>query len=126
VKATQFHEFATNPSAVTVADGEVAVQDWLVQPIAAATVADVLIDIAPGPARTQSTLIAGPEAVRLPDLTGRLLRHFGDDRPVRAVAPDLQGLAEGLLLAPEDAVLLGPGVEEWLNSQDARTAWQQV
>jgi hypothetical protein len=48
VKSTQWYEFATNPAAVTGNDGEVIVEDWLIQPIAADTVADVLVEAALG------------------------------------------------------------------------------
>jgi uncharacterized protein YbjT (DUF2867 family) len=116
LRTTQWHEFATNPSAVTFTDDEVLVQDWLVQPVAVGTVADVLVELAvdgtPGTTRT----VAGPEVIRLPDLTRRLLERRGDPRAVRSVPPRMAALGEGALLAPADATLLGPTVDGWLDS----------
>ena len=44
VKSTQWYEFATNPAAVTCNDDEVTVEHWLIQSIAAGSVADVLVE----------------------------------------------------------------------------------
>lgn len=117
VKTSQWHEFATNPAAVTLTDDEVLVQDWLVQPVAADTVAEVLVETALGARSVPVRLITGPEAIRLPDLTARLLARLGDARPVRAVPPRLAALAEGVLLAPEQAEVLPPDVETWLGTR---------
>lgn len=116
VKSSQWYEFATNPSAVVFADEEVVVQDWLVQPVAVDAVADVLVEAAlgePGPDR----LLTGPEEIRLPDLTGRLLARRGDARPVRAAAPGMPELAEGVLRAPAGAEVRGPDAAGWLATQ---------
>ncbi|WP_077099181.1 SDR family oxidoreductase [Mycobacterium terramassiliense] len=115
VKSTQWYEFATNPAAVSSHDGEVIVQDWLIQPIAADTVADVLVEAALGQTHPPRT-IAGPEAVRLPDLTSKLLARQGDNRRVRAVQPALGALGTGALLACDGAVVLGPDVDTWLHT----------
>lgn len=116
VKSTQFHEFATNPSAVSFEDDEVRVEDWLVQPVAADTVADVLVEAALDSPGTQARTITGPETVRLPGLTIKLLDRLGDTRPVRATAASLPELSEGVLLAPDHATVLGPNVDTWLES----------
>ena len=107
VKSTQWHEFATNPVAVNSSDGEVVVEDWLIRPIAADTVADVLVEAALGQTRTPRT-ITGPQDVRLPELTSKLLASRGDGRRVRIVQPVLTALASGALLAPNHAMVLGP------------------
>jgi uncharacterized protein YbjT (DUF2867 family) len=116
VKSTHWHEFATDPAAVSFTDDEVIVEDWLIQPIAADTVADVLVEAALGQRRAPRT-ITGPQEVRLPDLTSRLLAVQGDHRRVRAVQPSLAAFAGGALLAPDHAIPLGPNIEAWLNSQ---------
>jgi hypothetical protein len=72
VKSTHCYEFATNPAAVTCNDGEVIVEDWLIQPIAADGVADVLVEAALGQTHVPRT-ITGPAAMRLPDLTSNCL-----------------------------------------------------
>lgn len=116
VKTTQWYEFATNPAAVVFHDDRVEVQDWLVQPVAADTVADVLVREALDTSGGGQVLIAGPERIRLPELARRRLKTLGDERPVHAIEPDLPVLAEGALLAWERAKVMGPGLEEWLAS----------
>lgn len=118
VKSTQWHEFAANPAAVTFLDGEVLVEDWLVQPVAADTVAEVLVETALNPPGSGVKTITGPEAIRLPDLTSRMLAGRGDPRSVRVVAPALDALSEGVLLAPAHATVVGPGISAWLASLD--------
>ena len=115
VKSTQWYEFATNPAAVTCNDGEVIVEDWLIQPIAADTVADVLVEAALGQAHSPR-IITGPDVMRLPDLTSKLLARQGDGRRVRAVQPQLPGLAAGALLATDGARVIGPDIETWLDT----------
>jgi uncharacterized protein YbjT (DUF2867 family) len=115
VKSTQWYEFATNPAAVSSHDGEVIVQDWLIQPIAVDTVADVLVEAALGQTHPPRS-IAGPEVVRLPDLTSKLLARHGDNRRVRVVPPALGALGTGALLPSDGAVVLGPDVDTWLQT----------
>lgn len=115
VKSTQWYEFATNHDAVTCNAKEVIVEDWLIQPIAADTVADVLIEAALGQSHTPRT-ITGPDTIRLPDLTSKLLAQQGDSRQVRTVEPAVAALGAGALLAPGHAVVVGPDVETWLQT----------
>jgi uncharacterized protein YbjT (DUF2867 family) len=118
VESTQWYEFATNPTAVTFRNDHVVVQDWLIQPIAADTVADVLVEAALDAPSTCPRVIAGPDVIRLPDLTTKLLARRGEQRPVRVVAPPLAALAEGALLAPDNATMLGPDLDTWLETID--------
>ena len=115
VKSTQFHEFATDPAAVTCYDHEVVAQDWLIQPIAADSVADVLVEAALAQTRAPRT-ITGPHAIRLPQLTAKFLALQHDKRRVRTVKPGLTALASGALLAPHHAAVLGPDVDTWLHT----------
>jgi uncharacterized protein YbjT (DUF2867 family) len=115
VRSTQWHEFATNPAAVTFDEDEVVVQDWLIQPISADTVADVLAVAAlgaPGMPRT----ITGPEVIRLPELTTKLPRRQGDTRAVRVAPAPLAALADGAQLALDNAAVIGPDVDTWLQT----------
>jgi|GEM_PF-375193 len=116
VKSTHWHEFATDPAAVSCTDEEVIVEDWLIQPIAADTVADVLVEAALGQTRAPRS-ITGPQEVRLPDLTSKLLAVQGDHRRVRTVQPSVTAFGAGALLAPDHAIALGPSIDAWLNSQ---------
>jgi len=115
VKSTQWYEFATNPAAVNASDGEVVVEDWLIQPIAADTVADVLVEAALGQSH-KPRIITGPHPIRLPELTSKLLAKQGDPRTVRSVQPAVNGLAAGALLATDHAIVVGPDVDTWLST----------
>lgn len=86
------------------------------QPVAADTVAEALVETALAQKQDPTRMITGPEAIRLPELTTRLLARLGDARPVRAVPPRLSALAEGVLLAPEQAEPLRPDMETWLST----------
>ncbi|MBO1337862.1 SDR family oxidoreductase [Streptomyces sp. VRA16 Mangrove soil] len=117
VKTTQWHEFATNPAAVAFDDSEVTVGDWLIQPVAADTVADVVAELVVADAAPAVVELSGPETVRLPELTARLLSVRGDRRPVKAVPAAIPELASGVQLAPASARIVGPSIEEWLDTQ---------
>ncbi|SIS20380.1 SDR family oxidoreductase [Williamsia sterculiae] len=116
IRTTQWMEFALNPAAVAVSDDEVRVQDWLVQPIAVATVAEVLVHATTDQRDRQ---VAGPDIIHLPDLTRGLLTATGDPRPVVTVEPFVPELARGVLLAPSGAELLGPTPDEWVAGRTA-------
>lgn len=113
VRSTQWFEFAERSSAVVYAEDRVTVQDWCVQPIAADAVAEVLLREATRRTPRDAT-IAGPESVRLPELVRRLLLARHDPRPVHTVDAPLAGFANGALLAPAGAEILGPGVSAWI------------
>ena len=116
MKSTPWYESATGPAGPVDCDrDEVIVEDWLIQPIAADTVADVLVETALGQTRTPRT-ITGPDAIRLPELTSKVLARQGDSRRVRSVQPAVPALAAGALLAPDHAIVLGPDVETWLRT----------
>lgn len=115
VKSTQWFESALDHDAVSFTDHGVIVEDWLIQPIAADTVADVLVEAALGQTHTPRR-ITGPQTIRLPELVSKLLARRGDSRRVRAVQPAIAALATGVLAAPEQAIVVGPDVETWLRS----------
>lgn len=117
VKATQLHEFATIPAVVSFSDDDVCVHDWLIQPIAADSVADVLVNAALGQPQATTLLISGPQTIRLPELTARYLQRIADQRRVRAVPADLPALTDGVLQAPREAAILGPDVDTWLRDR---------
>ncbi|OBA80325.1 NmrA family protein [Mycobacterium sp. 1164966.3] len=115
VSSTQWFEFATNPLAVTFNKRDVLVEDWLIQPIAADTVADVLVETALGQTHAPLT-VTGPRDLRLPELTSKVLSRYGDDRRVRAVEPALPAFGAGALRAPGHAIVLGPDLDGWLGT----------
>lgn len=115
VRSAQWMEFALNPGAVTQNEDEVQVEDWLVQPIAVDEVARILVESVSGAVHDRQ--VAGPEQIRLPDLTRALLAARNDQRPVIATTPSLPALADGVLLAPAGAELVGPDVIAWTQTQ---------
>ena len=121
LRSTQWYEFATNPAAVQLRPGEARVQDWLIRPVAVDSVARAISNVALGRAGPRTLSVAGPEVMRLPDLTERALRNSGDDRPVRAVPPAVAALGEGALLPPRDALIVGPDLHAWLHASPAAT-----
>lgn len=118
VKTTQWHEFATNPAAVEFDSAEVRVQDWRIQPVAADSVAEVLVETALDAPGAGVKRVTGPEVVRLPELTTKFLERSGDTRPVRTVGVVLPALADGSLLAPDGAEVRGPTIDSWLETVD--------
>lgn len=117
VKTTQWYEFATNPAAVTFGDDDVLVEDFLLQPVTADAVAEVVVAHALDPSASARVELTGPEQIRLPELTQRLLSVRGETRPVKTVPAGLPELSAGALLAPESARVVGPTVAEWLPTQ---------
>lgn len=100
---------------MTCNTNEVIVEDWLIQPLAADTVADVIVEAALGQIPAPRT-ITGPDAIRLPELTSKLLAQQGDSRQVRVVEPAVVALGTGALLASGQAIVVGPDVETWLQT----------
>lgn len=114
VRSAQWFEFALNPAGTTQQEDVVQAQDWAIQPLPAAEVARFLVEAAEGQHGEGVVTVAGPERMRLPQLTEKTLRAQGDARPVEVVEAPLPALADGSLYAPQDAVLLGPPLEQWL------------
>ena len=114
VRSAQWFEFGMNPAAVTEEQDRVRAQDWAIQPLAAASVASFLVEAAQGRHGAGMVTLAGPDRMRLPELTERTLRARGDRRPVHAEDPVFPGLGDGTLHAPSDARILGPGLAQWL------------
>lgn len=115
VHSAQWMEFALNPAAVEEGEAEVKVQDWLIQPIAMSEVATVIAEVVGG--QPGNRAVAGPEQIRLPELTRRLLVARGDEREVTVVDAALPTFSDGSLLAPDDAQLRGPSPEKWVDEQ---------
>ena len=84
VHATQFFEFAPAIAASAEAGEGVLLPDALVQPAAGTDVAEVLVELALGPALGEDIEIAGPERMPLVDFVRRGLRATADGRPVRS------------------------------------------
>jgi uncharacterized protein YbjT (DUF2867 family) len=116
VPATQFHDFAAMVAGWTEHDGVAEVPPLLVQPIAAADVAEVLAEVAAGEPQGRYRDVAGPEPQDLVDMARRTNEVRG--HRVRLV-PSWSGAFDssmaGNALLPGDGSRIGPTTfDEWL------------
>jgi uncharacterized protein YbjT (DUF2867 family) len=119
--ATQFHEFAEMVVSRTRRGDTAVVPPLLVQPVAAADVAEVLAEIAAGPAQGRAADLAGPEPQDLVDMARRALAARGAG-PVRLV-PSWRDGPFGVEMAGE-VLLPGPGARLGPTTFDAWLAQQ--
>jgi uncharacterized protein YbjT (DUF2867 family) len=124
VRATQFHEFPAQILSRAHLGPVAAMPVMRVQPIAARTVGETLVQAAVEPPVTQTIEIAGPEVEDLVHLA-RLLVKARHRRlfVVPLVVPGAAGKAMrgGKLLATATTRLEGPSFSEWLSGGDAGT-----
>lgn len=73
LRATQFFDFAEQTVAWTTHNGVAAVPPLLIQPVAVADVAQVLVEMATGPATRTIVELAGPDPHDLVDMSRRVL-----------------------------------------------------
>lgn len=116
VPATQFHDFAEMVVGWTEQDGAATIAPLLVQPVAPADVADVLVEVATGEPQGRHPDLAGPETQDLVDMARRTLAARG--RELRLV-PTWAGIfgpeMAGPVLLPGEGARIAPTTfEEWL------------
>ncbi|MCE7079059.1 SDR family oxidoreductase [Streptomyces sp. ST2-7A] len=118
VPTTQFHDFAAMVAEWTERDGVARIAPLLVQPIAPADVADLLVEVVTGPPRGRHPEVAGPEPQDLVDMARRT--HAARGRSVRLVptwgatfGPEMAG---DVLLPREGARIAPTSFDEWLAS----------
>lgn len=118
LRATQFFEFALQ-QAIPLA-GALILPAVRSQPIAAASVAGRLLELAElGPVGEDADL-AGPEALRIAEVARAVIAARGGRR--RVVEVPLPGafgraLRDGSILPGPDARLVGPSLDEWLRRE---------
>jgi hypothetical protein len=121
-RAVQFHEFV-GQLLDWARQGDVAyVPKYRIQPAAARSVAEALVDLALDPDAAKPGLphfdIAGPQEENLVDLAVDLTRARGDATQIQAVSdesdPDTHLFESGALLPGPDAVVVGPTFADWL------------
>jgi uncharacterized protein YbjT (DUF2867 family) len=116
VRATQFFEFMDAVLSWTSDDTTVRLPATLVQPMAAADVAQGVADVCMGAPLRGTRDIAGPEVLPLDELGRITLEAHGDKRTV--VTDDTAGMfaaARGdALIAKEGAVIAKTSYREWL------------
>lgn len=117
LRATQFHEFPGQ--ILNRVPGPIAVTPKMrMQPVAAAEVAQVLVELATG-TPSAMTELAGPREEYLPDLVRRLLNARGTRKPVWAVRMPGKGgkaMATGGNLPTGDYRRGTQTFEEWLDA----------
>ena len=115
LRATQFLDFASQMLAWNTQDGVARIIDVPTQPVATQEIVEVLLDLATG-VISGDTDLAGPQRVNLVDQVRALVERSGQDVTVEAVeAP--ASLMAGAMLPGDDALVRGPGWDDWLGSQ---------
>ncbi len=120
VQATQFLEFLGAIADSGQAGGSITVPDTLIQPIAADDVADIMAEVAVGPARNGTIEIAGPDRFRMGELLQRYLSATGDSRTVEASSsvPYFGAIVQETTLVSDNSPLLGKiGFDRWFASR---------
>jgi uncharacterized protein YbjT (DUF2867 family) len=116
VRATQFFEFIESALSFSADENTVRLSATLIQPIAAADVAQAVADVSSGAPLRGTRNVAGPEVFRLDEL-GRITLAARDDHRT-VVTDDSAGVfaaASGdALIAKDGAVLAATTYREWL------------
>jgi uncharacterized protein YbjT (DUF2867 family) len=117
LRATQFHEFAAQMAQQGRMGPIQVVPTMRSQPVAAAEVAEELVEIALGEPRGLDRDLGGPREENMADMVRRYLAATGHKRPVLQVPlPGAWGTAlrDGTLLTAPGARLGRQGFAEWL------------
>ena len=123
LRATQFHEFVEQVVDRTSFGPTVLVPRFRTQPIAAAEVAEALVDAAEAGPQGFLPDLGGPQVERLGDMVGKYLRKQGKKRMVlEATAPGVlwKAMRSGALLPAAGAAVGRQTFEEWLATQPGR------
>jgi uncharacterized protein YbjT (DUF2867 family) len=125
VRTTQFHEFAGQLLDRMSFGPLSAVPSMRIRPVAARSVGRHLVEVATGDPAIERSELAGPEEVELVAMAmaRRTAKERGSPRmvvPVRIPGSVGSGLRAGALLPGPDAVIAGPGPDEWFASSDVR------
>ncbi|WP_066293715.1 SDR family oxidoreductase [Arthrobacter sp. B6] len=120
LRATQFHEFVEQVLGRTAVGPAVLVPKFRTQPIAAAEVAEALVDAAEAGPQGFLPDLGGPRAERLKDLVEKYLRKKGKKGPVLEItAPGVlwKAMRSGALLPAAGAAVGRQTFDEWLDAQ---------
>ena len=117
LRATQLHELPVQLIGVTRQGSRAAVLDGHSQPVAARTVAEVLVETAEGAPAGRAPDLAGPRVADLVDMARTFVKRRGLDIAVDPITMD--GVPAHALLPKNGARIQGPTFEEWLDSEDA-------
>ena len=118
MRATQFHELPARLMALTRHDSHAQVLDIKpVRPVAARTVAEVLLELAESAPAGRAPDLAGPQEEGLVELAREFVDRRGEALTVDAAT--VTGIPPRALLPDNGARIEGPTYEEWLASDDA-------
>ncbi|NJC73914.1 NAD(P)H-binding protein [Planosporangium thailandense] len=118
VRATQFFEFMAALLSWTSDDTTVRLPSTRVQPIAAADVADAVVDVATGTPLRGIRIVAGPDVFALDELGRATLAARQDNRTV--ITDDTAGMFAGVtgdvLIAGPDAHVAPTHYQDWIQT----------
>ncbi len=125
VRATQFHEFPAQILGWTRHGPFAVVPRSRIQPVAARSVGQVLVEAAVDPVpereRGPRVEVAGPEEGDLVTLARAVVGHRGDRLwviPVRVPGPAGKAMRSGGQLPTPDVRIVGPSFSEWIEGSD--------
>lgn len=120
MRATQWHEFPAQMIAMSRQGGDTGYVFYVrVQPVAARTVGNVLVELAAGSPQGRAPDLAGPDQHRLVTLAREYLKARNSPIKVQADEQTLADLPEGGLLPGPSARIEGPSFADWLTTPDA-------
>ncbi len=120
VRSTQWYELAETLLERTRRAGFAVVPHLLSRPLAAATAAHRVAEIADGPAVPGGVVLAGPERRDLHDLAVAIAEARDERTRVLGITPPaMRAFKRGVLLPPDDVPGIGPTFEEWLAARGA-------
>ncbi len=122
VRAAQFHEFVGQTLDRTALGPICVVPTMRSQPVAAAEVAALLVDVATQDPQGMGPAMAGPEELRVSDMIRRFSEHEGRRRlVVEAPLPGAFGRAmrDGTLLGRPETLIGSQTFDDWLDHQAA-------
>lgn len=119
VRATQLHELPAQLIGLTRQDSHASVFDVRAQPVAARTVAEVLVEAAEAAPAGRAPDLAGPGEADLVDMARAFVERRGLDIEVEPDTRTMSGVPPRALMPKDGARIEGPTYEAWLASQDA-------
>ena len=122
VRATQFLEFAGQMARWSMNAGVIILPPALLQPVASADTADVLVELALGQPQGLAPELAGPDTHDLVDMARRTLEARGDSTPIRASWRNVSFGAE----AAGEVFLAGSGARIGPTTFDAWLAQERM
>ena len=123
IRSTQFYSFARRIAEWNTAQDTVRLPAKRVRPVAAADVADALVDVAMGTPLGGAVDMGGPEEMPLPEFVHRVLRVDNDPRYVVAddtVTPVGFNISGDLLLPRSPLRLASTTLADWVRDEGRR------